>query len=277
MILDIDSLKAFLEITTMDDDERLQMAMGVAEGEAAKHCGRNQFEHAWLVKTFDLDTEFRTKLIVPVRPIVAVPRVTYGDEGFGFVGSDVTTGVPGEIDFPNHGLSTGAGPFAFVTQPGGVLPVPLSSALDYYIIAVDTSTIRLALTAQDALDGIAISITDASGIGLHRLIGPFIDRRSLTYNPDSGVIGLQRGAQWPKTSVSVVFRAGLCEDGNDAPDDLFGALLEQAAFRFRQGGKGGRLGLVGSEKPAGVRDQYVVSEWAPGVLSVLANYRLWNI
>jgi len=275
MILDVGSVKDFLGIVGIGDDARVQAAAGHAEGMAARYCGRQQFESTWFVKTFNLDN-YRTRVIVPVRPIVAPVNVTFSDEGFAFMDADVTTGTPGSITFVDHGLGTGDGPFRFMSTTGPNLPTPINTATDYWVIAVDANTIRLALSEADATAGTAISITSTNG-GFHRIIGPFLDRSDVVVEALSGIVSLRGGVQWPRAMVTLVWRAGLCENGDDAPDDLFGALVEQAAYRYLQAGTSGRLGESGQEKPSGVRSTYVTTDWAPGILAVLDSYRLRNL
>jgi len=49
---------------------------------------------------------------------------------------------------------------------GGTLPAPLSAAAPYYLIVDGLTAFRLAATYDDAIDGVAIDITDA-GTGVH--------------------------------------------------------------------------------------------------------------
>lgn len=276
MILDVQTVKDYLQIQGTGDDDRIQLAARQAEASAAKYCGRDQFESKWYVRTEDMG-RWRSSIVVPVRPVVANVCVSFGDDGFSFMGSDATTGTPGEITFTDHDLATGDGPFRLIGKSDAEIPSGLAVGIDYYAIAVDADTIRLALTAADAEAGTAVSITDAPLGKLTRLVGPFISPRDVVLDPFPGIIRLRVGTLWPSTPVTVVWRAGLCENGDDAPDDLIGALCEQAAYRFRQGGINGRLGLVQADKPAGVVDHYTTTEWAPGVRAILENYKVRNL
>lgn len=277
MILDIDSVKTFLDHSTSDDDARITAAMRQAEQAAAKWCGRDQFESKWYTRTEDLGDK-RRAVIAPVRPLTGVPSLCLSDLGFAFLGSQVTTGSPGEITFEDHQLTTGDGPFRVISMgDGSFLPGGLNPALDYWIVRVNDDTIRLATSEANAEAGTAVDISTAPAGGMNRLIGPCLTRSETRFEPGSGVVSLRADAVLPIGPVTLVFRAGLCENGDDAPDDLFQACVEQAAYRFRQAGKVGRLGIVQSEKPAAVVDQYVVAEWAPGVLACLDNYKLRNL
>ncbi len=68
------------------------------------------------------------------------------------------------ITITTHGFVTGRK----VALTGAVLPTGLS-ATDYWTIRVDANTLKLAASAQDAEDGVAVDITDASGGGTHTL------------------------------------------------------------------------------------------------------------
>lgn len=65
-----------------------------------------------------------------------------------------------------HGFVTGA-PIRVSTT--GTLPNGLAAYTTYYAMRLDNNSLRIALTAQNAADGIAIDITDA-GTGTHRLV-----------------------------------------------------------------------------------------------------------
>lgn len=64
----------------------------------------------------------------------------------------------------------------------GILPSPLVSAVNYYIIRVDSSTIKLATTYNNAISGIAIDIT-TQGTGSHTLYRQNTGRYRLEVRP----------------------------------------------------------------------------------------------
>lgn len=66
-----------------------------------------------------------------------------------------------------HGRATGDGPVELATD--GTAPGGLAVATPAWLIRVDDDTVKLAATFLDAMDGVAIDITDA-GTGAHRLI-----------------------------------------------------------------------------------------------------------
>lgn len=276
MLLDVQSVKDYLQLTGVEDDARVLLACRQAEQAAAKWCGRDQFEHKWYARSENLPQN-RTRLIAPVRPFSGIPAVCYDDLGFAFTSSDVTTGTPGTINFVNHGLASGDGPFRVVSQGDGAgVPQGLDSGIDYWIVRVNEDSLRLATSEANALAGTVLTITDAPIGVMSRLIGPCLARDEIRFDPDTGVISAF-DITFPIGPITYIYRAGVCTNGDDAPDDLFGALVEQAAYRFRQGGNVGRLGIARSEKPAGVVDTYVVAEWAPGVLAMLEGYKVHNL
>lgn len=56
----------------------------------------------------------------------------------------VTTGSPGTLTIPNHGLSSGDGPVQFASS--GALPAPLLANTNYWVIRVDANTIKVCAT-----------------------------------------------------------------------------------------------------------------------------------
>ena len=70
------------------------------------------------------------------------------------------------ITITAHGFLTGEGPYVLTTST--TLPDPLAVATDYWLIRVDANTLQIALSRKDALDGIAIVLTD-DGTGTHQL------------------------------------------------------------------------------------------------------------
>jgi len=85
--------------------------------------------------------------------------VEAGNVTFGFVDGDVTVGSD-SINEVAHGLQNGD---VVQLTTTGVLPAPLATATDYYVIRVDADNFKLAASAKDAERGIAIDITSAAG------------------------------------------------------------------------------------------------------------------
>jgi hypothetical protein len=80
-----------------------------------------------------------------------------------FVDGDVTIGTE-NINISTHNY-TKATRVRLTTT--GALPTGLAPATDYFIIKVDANNIKLAATRGDAINGIAVDITAASGGGTH--------------------------------------------------------------------------------------------------------------
>jgi hypothetical protein len=64
------------------------------------------------------------------------------------------------ITMASHGYVTGLKGQLTVKSGGGTLPTGVTTGTDYFVIAVDASTIQLAASLADALAGTAINITD---------------------------------------------------------------------------------------------------------------------
>lgn len=92
------------------------------------------------------------------------------DSGAGSIAvAETTAGVDSEVDvtdnelsIPSHGFSTGVKGQLTST---GTLPAGLSLATDYFVISVDSSTIKLATSLANAQAGTAIDITDQGTSG----------------------------------------------------------------------------------------------------------------
>lgn len=68
----------------------------------------------------------------------------------------VSTGAD-TLTIPLHGLLTGTGPLAF-TNVGGGLPAPLAPLTEYWPVAVDANTIKVATTFQNAVAVVPIVV-----------------------------------------------------------------------------------------------------------------------
>lgn len=74
-----------------------------------------------------------------------------------------------ELDFgAAHSLQTGDGPIR-LENTGGALPAGLAAATDYYVINVDSDSISLATSRDNALEGVEVDITGA-GTGTHTVV-----------------------------------------------------------------------------------------------------------
>jgi len=94
---------------------------------------------------------------------VALASLTFTDKTVSAV--DATDN---ELDFGSaHSLVTGDGPVRLETT--GSAPGGLATSTDYYVIVVDTDSISLAISRDDALVGTEIDITSA-GSGTHTLV-----------------------------------------------------------------------------------------------------------
>lgn len=98
-----------------------------------------------------------------------------GNVTFGFVDGDVTVGTD-LINEVAHGLQTGD---VVQLTTTGVLPTPLATATDYYVIRVDADNFKLAASAKDAERSLAIDITAAAGGGTHTVTEQEVNRRAL--------------------------------------------------------------------------------------------------
>lgn len=74
-----------------------------------------------------------------------------------------------EITIPSHGFVTGLKTQLTTT---GTLPAPLALATDYFVIVIDPNIFSLATTLQNALDGIAIDITNTGSVNATGTITP---------------------------------------------------------------------------------------------------------
>ena len=98
-----------------------------------------------------------------------------GDVTFDFVDGDVTVGTD-TITETAHGLVTGD---VVQLTTTGTLPAGLALATDYYVIRVDDDSFKLAASAKDAEEGVAVDITAAAGGGTHTVTEQEVDRRAL--------------------------------------------------------------------------------------------------
>ena len=263
-ILTTADVKSYLGIVGSDDDAKLATLVLAVEQAAARYCGRSAFASAWYAKNERL-APGRAAMVLPVRPVVGRPLVTFGDLGFIFTPADVDASAD-TITCEDHRFSTGDGPLRVYTT--GTLPAGLAATTNYWAIYVDDNTVKLALSEANALAGTDVDVTD-TGTGTFRLVGPFEPSGAIDCDPDSGVLTLAGGIPLPSPARVVV----LWQSAVDEPA-LVTALAKQAAYEWLNWGKGGRLGDMGTETPGGVRSSYAVQEWAPGVLATLDTFRL---
>lgn len=78
-----------------------------------------------------------------------------------FVSATDVNASTDEIAEPSHGYLTG---LVGQMSTDGTLPTGLSTSTDYYIIKIDDDTYKLASSLQNAIDGVAVDLTDA-GVG----------------------------------------------------------------------------------------------------------------
>lgn len=93
-------------------------------------------------------------------------------KAFTFVDGDVTVGNDQIVVDDNDYLYTGQ---AVVLSTTGTLPTGLSAGT-YYIIRVNSTTVRLATSRANADDGVDVDITAASGGGTHTMTLTLTDR-----------------------------------------------------------------------------------------------------
>lgn len=74
-----------------------------------------------------------------------------------------------ELDITTHGLETGDGPLQLTTTAAD-LPAGLLTDTDYWVIEVNSGTIKLALSLEGAIEGTNVAFTDA-GTGTHTILG----------------------------------------------------------------------------------------------------------
>jgi len=112
----------------------------------------------------------------------ALELVSVAVTGTGSTAQDITAATPlaggedsevnvddNEIVIPNHGLTLGLKGQLTST---GTLPAGLSTATDYFVIVVDTNTIKLAETLPLAKAGTAIDITNQGSSGATNTFTP---------------------------------------------------------------------------------------------------------
>lgn len=101
--------------------------------------------------------------------------VEAGSASFIFVDGDITVGTD-TINETAHGMTTGE---LVQLTSAGTLPAGLALVTDYWVIRVDADNFKLAASAKDAEDGVAVDITAAAGGGDHTVTGQEQDRRAL--------------------------------------------------------------------------------------------------
>jgi plastocyanin len=105
-----------------------------------------------------------------VRPPGSLPEKTLNISSraliFTLRGVDHTTGT---VTVPAHGRDTGSGPVTLTTT--GTLPAGLTPATSYWLIRVDTDTLKLATSRDNATAGTAVAFTD-DGTGIHTVNFP---------------------------------------------------------------------------------------------------------
>lgn len=174
-------------------------------------------------------------------------------DSFTFLDADVTVAAD-TITEAGHGLRTGDTATLTTT---GVLPTGLSADTAYYVIYVNSSTIKLATTRANAAAGTAINITAAAGEGTHTLkknvfgqidlgvtlpdnaiitrtyyqvLDPFTDG-----GDDNTTIALQiNGANDIVTATAISAEGNVWDAGNPvagAQDDAIGNFLKLTAER----------------------------------------------
>lgn len=94
-----------------------------------------------------------------------------------FLDADVNTSTE-NINITSHGFYTG---LRINLSTSGTLPTGLINSTDYFIIQVDANNIKLAATEEDAINGIAIDITAASGGGTHTINPVVTTTNAITY------------------------------------------------------------------------------------------------
>lgn len=76
----------------------------------------------------------------------------------------------------SHGYETGDGPFQLTTTD--TLPAGLATSTNYWIIAIDDDTFKLASSKANATAGTAVDVTD-TGTGTHTITGyPLVETPS---------------------------------------------------------------------------------------------------
>lgn len=102
------------------------------------------------------------------------------------VNSEVNV-VDNEITIPSHGYTTGLKGQLTTT---GTLPAPLLTGTDYFVIVVDDDTIQLATTLDNALDGVAVNITDqGSDEAVNTFTATALAGASVTFQKSNSVDG----------------------------------------------------------------------------------------
>ena len=99
----------------------------------------------------------------PEGPLLVVASELHQPTFASEVAIDATTD---EFTRRNHGLDTGTGPVRMTTS--GTLPSGLALATNYWVIRVDDHVLKLAATRADAMNSMAIDITDV-GIGIQTM------------------------------------------------------------------------------------------------------------
>ena len=99
-------------------------------------------------------------------------RAVVGDTNKTFNGATAVDLTNNRITIPSHGYSTGD--VVIYDKNGGTIVTGLTNYAVYFVIVVNTNTIKLATSAGSAAAGTAVDLT-VLGSGTHRLYDPVID------------------------------------------------------------------------------------------------------
>lgn len=99
-------------------------------------------------------------------------RAVVGDTNKTFNGATAVNLTNNTITIPSHGYSTGD--VVIYDKNGGTIVTGLTNYAVYFVIVVNTNTIKLATSAGSAAAGTAVDLT-VLGSGTHRLYDPVID------------------------------------------------------------------------------------------------------
>jgi hypothetical protein len=277
-------VKDYMSQSGSGEDTRLNLLISGVSEEIQKWVGRTLTTAVYVNEVHTVREDRMRRLATKHWPVIMPTAssadiralvATMSDEGFMFNDGDVDTSTD-QIAEEDHGLNTGDGPFIIVNDGKGTVPTGLTARTqDYYVIRIDEDNIQLATTEALADAGTQVDITAASGGGQHFLVGPNILDKDLEVEIDTGSVYRANGVYWPRgfRNVKFAYQAGYGTAGSGIPKDLVQAVAKQVAFEHLNTGTKGRVGRKSSTLAAGGTEEFVVREWAHGVLNILDGYK----
>jgi len=266
-------LKDYIGEAGSGEDTTLQFVLSGVSEAIQREAGRALATHTVDLETHRVGTRSET-LLLRDRPLIAAtePVVVFlDDRGFTFAAAAVDTTLD-QVAFAEHDLATADGPMRiYALGSGSTVPAGLTArTVDYWVIRADADTVALASSEAGALAGTRINLT-SQGAGTIAVVGPRLEDR-LDVDLPIGVARRRTGAAFDPGLYLASYSAGYGTAGG-LPDDLEMATIKQAAFEARNTKKRGVLGSRRTQVESATVQEYLIDDWAPGVLPIVRRYR----